>query len=254
MEEQTKTISEYTIKELRAICQKTAPDPARESKVGKFSRVFSIYTTKLFLYTPLTPNHITILSVLVFFAGINLLLPGVYWLDIVGALVVFFSIILDGSDGEVARFRKRGGVLGGMYTEPVSHDLQYGLMFLLLAFRFLHDDWFTIYLFLGALAGVSKLEYRLLSDRFWMLTQGSIADDKIAEIKKQYTKKPWYVRAVYWFNKNFLSSTGIFLVLFVLTLLQLVEWYLWFFAIGYLLMWLALFGKQLIIIHRQRIR
>jgi len=253
MEENTKKIREYSIKELRAICQATAPNPARESKVGVFSRIFSIYATKLFLNTPITPNYITILSVLVFFAGIALVLPGVYWMDLAGAGLVFFSIILDGSDGEVARFRKRGGILGGIYTEPVSHDLQYGLMFIVFAFRFFGNSPFAIYLLLGACAAIAKLEYRLLEDRFWMLTRGNITDAGIAEIKKEYSHKPWPVRMIYWFYKNFLSSTGVFLVLFVLALVRHLEWYLWFFAIGYSSMWLALFIKQTMAIHRQKI-
>ncbi len=254
MEENARKISQYSIKELRAICQKTAPNPARESTVGKFSRVFSIYATKLFLHTSFSPNQITVLSVIVFFAGMGLLLPGEYWLDMTGALAVFLSIILDGSDGEVARWRKQTGILGAMYTEPVSHDIQYGLMFLILAFRFLGDDFFAGYLLLAAVAGIAKLEYRLLEDRFWMLTRGNITDAGLVELKKEYGHKPWPVRSIYWFYKNFLSSTGVWLVLFILVVAQRMELYLWFFSIGYVLMWLTLFVKQIMTIYRQGIR
>ena len=66
-----KKISQYSFKELRAVCQTTAPNPARESLVGLSSRIFAIYFTKLLLIFNIGPHSTTIISVLFFFLGIG---------------------------------------------------------------------------------------------------------------------------------------------------------------------------------------
>ncbi|MBU1621985.1 MAG: hypothetical protein KJ597_00255, partial [Nanoarchaeota archaeon] len=71
-----------SIKELRKICQKRSYlyDKKREENTSKpveeyfydqFLRLVSIYITKLFLYTSITSNQVTIISMIVgIFAGI----------------------------------------------------------------------------------------------------------------------------------------------------------------------------------------
>jgi len=240
-----KRISEYTTKELRQICQYSAAARERESKVGLFSRVFSIYFTRLFLYTSITPNQMTILSTLVFFGGLAVFLFNDYYLNIIGALLVFLSIILDGCDGEIARFKKNGGNIGALYVEPVSHDVQYGFVFLIIAWAVVLGGGSPYYFVLGAIAGITKLLYRLLEKNYWMSAQKNITHEEIVKIKKAYSKKSAIVRLIYWVNKNFFSSTAIFPLLLLFSLIGHIELFLWYFAIGYAVLWLALFAKQI---------
>ncbi len=242
--ENEKSIKKYSIKELRRICQASAPNPARESKVGLFSRVFSIYFTKLFLPTKITPNQITAVSVLVYLGGVSLFAFNNYAIGIVGSLIVFFSIVLDGCDGEVARFRKSAGGWGGSYVEPVSHDIQYSFIFLILGTVLVYHDYSPYYLLAGAIASVAKLLYRLLETRFWMKKNFSISNEEVERIKTNYKQKSMFIRMFYWINKNFFSSTGIFLMLFICAIMNRIDLYILFFAIGYGLLWLALFAKQ----------
>ena len=241
----TKKISEYTTKELREICQYSAAARARESKVGLFSRIFSIYLTRLFLYTNLTPPQINAISVTTFFIGTTLFIFNDYWLNIIGALIIFLSIILDGCDGEVARFKKIADNIGAQYIEPTGHDIQYGFGFLIIAWGLYLNGFPPYYLMLGALASVTKLLYRLLEKNYWMSIQKDITHEEVVAIKKSYDKKSVIMRLFYWANKNFFSSTGVFLVLFIAALVYRVDLFLWFFAIGYTLLWAALFLKQL---------
>ncbi len=169
---------------------------------------------------------------------------GSYAFNLLGTFLVFFSIVLDGSDGEVARFRKSGGVAGTMYVEPVSHDFQYGFGFLLLAGALVWQGEPPYLLLLGALAGLSKLVFRLMELRFWMIRHGVITEDEIEVLKKQYTQQPWYMRLFHWINKNFLSSTGTLLTLFIFTVLNMVPYYLWFYAAGYSGVLMLLFAKH----------
>jgi phosphatidylglycerophosphate synthase len=248
-----------SIKELRALCQATAPNPARESIVGRISRIFSIYLTRFFISTSITPNQITVMSVLVFFAGItSIMFGGIIW-GIAGSVLIFVSIILDGCDGEIARYKKNGGPAGTLYVEPVSHDIQYGLMFPLLGLGLYlqyggSDSLSWIYIVVGFIAGTAKLLYRLLEIRMWDLVSyvKQMSDEKIDEIKKEYDDKSISVRFVYWVNKNVFSSTGVFIVLFLAILIGRIDVYLYFYATGYIGLFVLLFAKHIVKIARKK--
>ena len=252
---ENKKISEYTIKELREICQ--APALAKkkdDNKVGLFSLNFSIYFTHLFLRTKITPNQITVLSVIVFFLGISLLLFNNYIFNIIAALVIFFSIILDGCDGEVARFRKKRGDVGALYTEPVSHDIQYGFAFLIIAHGLVIHGFPAYYYLLGGLAGISKLLFRHLQERFCvLLAWNKVSDEEAVDMRQLLKKKSAIIKIIYRVNKNFFNNSGIFIVIFICSLINRIDLALWFFGFGYFLLWLALFGKQLYQIKHNKI-
>lgn len=249
-----KKISRYTTKELRQICQDChlMPEKKKEdNKVGIFSLNFSIYFTRLFLYAGVTPNQITFLSVVVFFVGIFLLTFNNYILGIVGSLVIFFSIVLDGCDGEVARFRKfignpiKGNV-GGLYAEPVSHDVQYGLAFLIVAHGLVTHGFPQYYYILGALAGITKLLFRLLQSRFCVILRVSnISREESIDMHKSLKKKSIFIKMMYRINKTFFNNSGVFIIIFVGSIINRLDLSLWFFGLGYSFLWFALFGKQL---------
>jgi len=76
------------------------------------NRRYSRLLTRLFLRTPLTPNHITILSFLTGLLGASCFLLGSYGGSVLGALLLQFSTVLDCVDGEVARVKMLESPLG----------------------------------------------------------------------------------------------------------------------------------------------
>jgi len=244
-ENKRKHISHYSIKELREICQATAPNPARESMTGHVVRFFSVYLTKVFLYTPIRPNQITFLSVLVFFTGMSQFLYADFHHHIIAVLLVFFSMVLDGCDGEVARAKNIGSVAGTLYVEPISHDVQYAFMFIPVSLGLFWQGFSSIYLILAAVAGLSKLLYRLLEIRFSILG-GLLTDQKkINEIVNSYSSKPKMIRIVYWTHKNLFSSTGVFLAMIPAVFWDRMDMYLWFYGVGNTVWCVLLFSKQI---------
>lgn len=89
-----------SIKELRKICQK-------KGGADYYIRSYSIYLTKLFLYTKLTPNQITILWIFIGLIGTSLFFIGNYLYNVIAGLLIFLALSLDFVDGEVARYRKK---------------------------------------------------------------------------------------------------------------------------------------------------
>lgn len=72
------------IKELRKICQPGYIDPA---PLAVTYRGLSVYVTKLFLYTPITANQITLLGALIYMAGASLFISGSPLMIIIGGLI-----------------------------------------------------------------------------------------------------------------------------------------------------------------------
>jgi len=234
------------IKELRARCQATAPAPERETFTGKRARFFSIYFTKLFLYTAATPNQITVISVLVFFLGVGLFLFQSRELSILGACLVFFATVLDGCDGEVARFRQSRSPVGGIYSEPISHDVQYGLMFLPLGIAAAVATGELWPMILAFMASVGKLLTRLAEMRYWQLLhpQG-ITDEERAESRQSLAQRSSAKRFVSWLKRNIFSSNGVILPLLLAAIFDKVHWYVAFYGAGYFVLWVLVFGRQL---------
>lgn len=250
--EERKHPFKYTFKEWCTIVHSTTAK-SRESIVGLISRQFSLRLSRILVLTPLTPNWITTISVFVYFAGMSLFFYGTLTMNLWACFLIFLSIVLDGCDGEIARFRQKASVLGGRYVEPVSHDIQYGLGFLLVAYLLFIQGGDPILLVMGALAGIFKLMARLLRFNWTNITKKEVTGDEAAAYAENYKKLPFVKRAYDWFEKNFFSSTSVLLIFLIGTLINHVDWVLWYYGIGFFVLWLMLFLKQIITIKRERI-
>ena len=90
------------VKELKLMCKSISKDPL----IAVIYRRISIYLTWLILHTRITANQVTALEVIVSSGGSLFFLfeDPLFW--VLGFLVLQLSIILDCTDGEVARYRK----------------------------------------------------------------------------------------------------------------------------------------------------
>jgi len=106
-----------SIKDLRRICQ-----VSRETgfyQFGWFEKNFlrkvSIYFTKLFLKMKISANQVTFISLSVGIAAGILFTFGSAQLWVIGALLLYFSQVLDVSDGEVARYNRTASAKGAFW-------------------------------------------------------------------------------------------------------------------------------------------
>ncbi len=77
-------------------------------------RPLAFGVAKLSLPTPLTPNHLTGISIVLGVTGGILLMVGELWSQLAGAALLFLSQVVDCSDGMLARMRKSSSDLGRM--------------------------------------------------------------------------------------------------------------------------------------------
>ncbi|MDH2427810.1 CDP-alcohol phosphatidyltransferase family protein [Sphaerisporangium sp. TRM90804] len=144
--------------ELRAVAQ---PQTTVERKSGEhwagllYMRKLSIYVTWALARTPLTPNQVTGLMIACgLLAGAVLALPGL-WAAFAAAVLVQVYLLLDCSDGELARWTGRTSITG-VYLDRVGHYFAEAALLIGLGFRASETtpDWFTVLGFAAALGAI----------------------------------------------------------------------------------------------------
>lgn len=142
-----------SIEELRKICQ---PEDTDQTPLGMTYRSISIYITKLFLYTPITPNQITLLGGAVYIGGAALFILGSPLMIIIGGLVVRAAILLDYVDGNVARYRGKSSPEGA-FLDKLSDSIPQIFLFIFLAFGIYQDFPHILVFAIGCIALMSIL-------------------------------------------------------------------------------------------------
>ncbi len=222
-----------TISELRKICQtsKNSPSQASQTIWGKTNRFFSIYLTWFFIKTPLTPNHITILGSSVFIVGCSLFVFQTTRMQLYGLALMVLAYWLDAVDGEVARFRNvmKKYDIGGVYVEPVSHDIQYACMLLPIGIGATLASATLFPLLASAIATCAKLTFRLAEFRL-MAVMRHIDEVKGTTYgwKKQGAETP--KTFVYSLYRNVSTVNGMMPLLFFAVLVHRVDIFLYFYA------------------------
>lgn len=99
-----------------------------------YLRRLSPHLTRLLIPTPVTANGVTVLMMVAGWAAAGaLLLPGL-WGALLGALLAQLQMLLDCSDGEVARWKGLSGPVG-VFLDKVGHYTVEGAIALALGWR-----------------------------------------------------------------------------------------------------------------------
>ncbi|MFI7616361.1 CDP-alcohol phosphatidyltransferase family protein [Nonomuraea terrae] len=147
-----------SVAELRQVAQ---PAGHLERKNGEhwagvlYMRRLSIYVTWLMAKTPVTPNQLTwVMTVAGVVAGVVLALPGL-WAVVLAALLVQVYLLLDCSDGELARWTGKTS-LTGVYLDRVGAYFTEAALLAGLGWRAsaVLPDWYTVLGFAAALGAI----------------------------------------------------------------------------------------------------
>ncbi len=168
-----------SIEELRKICQ---PEDIDQTPLARTYRSISVYITKLFLYTPITPNQITLLGALIYIGGSALFILGSPLMIIIGGLVVRAAILLDYVDGSVARYRGTSSP-EGTFLDKLSDDIPQILLFIFLSFGMYQNLPHMLVFAIGCVAVMS-----IVLKTFMELCQDSTLLKMIIERKLQARK------------------------------------------------------------------
>lgn len=111
-----------SLAELRAVAQPPEVVNRRNSEhwAGNYLRIGSIRLSRLLLPTGISANGTTWLMIIVgFLAAAVLIRPG-WWPFLASAALIQLSIMIDCSDGEIARWRNQGSA-AGVYIDRIGH-------------------------------------------------------------------------------------------------------------------------------------
>ncbi len=138
---------------------------------ARLNRKISIPITRQLIMTPITPNMVTIFTMLVSFASGVLFALGGYVSTLVGALLSYWASILDGVDGEVARLTFQESSFG-CWLETAGDYLSYVFVFVGMAIGLMRTSQSPVYpitsgllLFGTIMSMVTLLYQRRLSNR-----------------------------------------------------------------------------------------
>lgn len=147
-----------SVAELRGVAQ---PAGHLERRNGEhwagvlYMRKVSIYVTWLMARTPVTPNQLTyLMTVAGVAAGLVLALPGL-WAAVGAALLIQVYLLLDCSDGELARWQGKTS-LTGVYLDRVGAYFAEAALLAGLGWRAsaVLPDWYTVMGFAAALGAI----------------------------------------------------------------------------------------------------
>lgn len=123
-----------------------------------FVRPISIWFTWVFVRTPLSANHVTILQEIFGIIGAVLFACGNY---VLGAIFLQVGFILDNSDGEVARWKKQQSE-SGKFLDLIGHMIVIPFYFFGLGLGLYIQQGNIITLIMGFLAGLFSLKLEKL--------------------------------------------------------------------------------------------
>ncbi|HEX4813330.1 MAG TPA: CDP-alcohol phosphatidyltransferase family protein [Nonomuraea sp.] len=154
-----------SVTELREVAQPTGHLDRRNGEHWAgvlYMRRLSIYATWLMAKTPVTPNQLTWLMTLAgVAAGVVLALPGL-WAAVGAALLVQVYLLLDCSDGELARWRGQTSLVG-VYLDRVGAYFTEAAVLVGLGWRASAalPDWYTV---LGVAAALGAILIKAETD------------------------------------------------------------------------------------------
>ncbi|MEV1173408.1 CDP-alcohol phosphatidyltransferase family protein [Nonomuraea sp. NPDC049784] len=147
-----------SVDELRRVAQ---PAGHLERKNGEhwagvlYMRQLSIYVTWALTKTSVTPNQLTwVMTVAGIAGGVVLALPGL-WAAVAAALLIQVYLLLDCSDGELARWTGQTSLVG-VYLDRVGAYFAEAAVLVGLGWRAsaVLPDWYTVLGFAGALGAI----------------------------------------------------------------------------------------------------
>lgn len=112
------------LEKLRQICQ--GEKLRANTGATLWNRKVSIHITKYLIRLGVTANQATWGSIILGLVGSFLFLPGKAWLNVIGAGILYLSLLLDQVDGELARYYKSVN-LSGVYLDEIRHLLIYAV-------------------------------------------------------------------------------------------------------------------------------
>ncbi|MBI2523036.1 CDP-alcohol phosphatidyltransferase family protein [Candidatus Woesearchaeota archaeon] len=175
-----------SIKELRKICYRNS-NKKRPLYMDMVTMKVSIYITKLFLYTPIHADHVSMLMILLALIGSGMIAFGPIVIMFIGITLIHLSVVLDNVNGEVARYRKEGSLMGS-FLEEFYHTLSIPFIFFSLGYGIFSQTGTRAAILFGFLAAIFASPIVLTAIKTAVVKKGmDRLEEKRGMLPKKYT-------------------------------------------------------------------
>jgi phosphatidylglycerophosphate synthase len=123
-----------TIKEIYEKRLKDSGGKRDDGRVMNFLRLFSFPITVIAYYLNISANAVSFVALPLIFIASLLMSFKDYWTSLIGCILIFFWLLLDLVDGEIARLREKKSVRG-KYLEILNHDLSIPIIYFFLGLK-----------------------------------------------------------------------------------------------------------------------
>ncbi len=209
-----------------------------DGPIARFDRALSTRISRHLVRTPLRPNHITTIGTCIGFAGAWALAQGSYLSGVLGALLFWFAVIVDGCDGEVARLKFLESRFGYWY-DITTDNLVHAAVFAGLGVGLYRADPSQPFLLLGAL-----LVGGLIAATAATLTL-LLPDPPAGQPPPRSRRGRWRRRLLRGFEA--LMNRDFAYLLLLLAVVGRLHWFLWGAAVG-----TYVYAGALVLVHRWR--
>jgi len=208
-----------------------------EKEPFSFDRFFSRYLTWLFLRMELSANQVTVLSLIVGCMGGVFYGMGGYISALVGGALVFLFIVLDSTDGEIARIRGQSSITG-VYLESVTDSfvmLVYLMGFVYgsydqsnVEFMLFSGVWLVIVYYMNeyidyAAYAVVAISNRVSSKDLIRLDHINLSPRRLTDHYKRDSVLQYYF-GLLGFRGKFFGQMSVFLATLLIAVLEFVLW------------------------------
>lgn len=209
-----------------------------DGPIARFDRALSTRISRYLVRTPLRPNHITTIGTMVGLSGAWALAQGGYAWGVLGTLLFWFAVIIDGCDGEVARLKFLESRLGYLY-DVTTDNIVHAAVFAGMGIGLYRVDPSQPFLLLGAL-----LVGGLIAATAATMTL-LVPDPPTGQPLPRSARGRWRQRLLRGFEA--LMNRDFAYMLLALAVLGKLDWFLWGAAIG-----TYVYAGALVLVYRWR--
>lgn len=218
-----------SLKEIRDICY-----TPQKRKLPFLRRLFyrepSFLITKLLLYTSITGNQVTFVSLIIGLIVVYLFSLGNYVESVMGGLLLYFFFLFDQIDGNIARIRKEASPLG-QYYDRLVHRILEPLIFIALGYGLYKKSGEIYFLLIGILIALSILWiYSFMSEKYRVFWEIKL---KRKEEEKKKRKKSLLnlLKKIYDLTGFLFRMPSLIIIILIFVILDYVHILLYFYAI-----------------------
>jgi phosphatidylglycerophosphate synthase len=199
-------------------------------------RYLSIFLAKPLLYTPITANQVSFVNLFLPLISAFLFTFNNYTYSVIASLILFFSVILDFVDGDIAKYKKQKS-LYGVYLECLYHEIAMPFVFLGLGINAYNHYNNNLFIYLGVFVILMVFIMNIVRlNKYKIILQSKKGLDKEFSPALAMKKNKTHLQKIVFFIIGiFTKITMFWLVMLLFSVFNLLHYAISLYAIFYLI-------------------